>query len=92
MKYALESLPELIGEVEYRNLCIALDMPGRKVSGQELAETVHSRVCSYVRREVARSQALQSKLDGGIVGRAMNLAIHNKVTGVADHGLSAGEA
>ena len=45
MKYSLESLPELIGERDFQDLCTALDVrEGEQVTGKEFAELVRSEV------------------------------------------------
>lgn len=46
MKYALESLPELIGEDQFRDICIALGVETvvQLPSGQDFASIIRSRV------------------------------------------------
>lgn len=49
MKYALESLPELIGEHQFRDLCIALGMDTtmQVPNGADLADVVRHRVVKH---------------------------------------------
>lgn len=57
MKYALESLPELIGTKDYRDLCMAmgLDMVLQPPTGAEFAELVSGRVLAH-ERKIARRE------------------------------------
>lgn len=56
MKYALESLPELIGARDYRNLCEAMgvELSVQPPTGEEFAEIVNNRV---LRNELHRGRA-----------------------------------
>lgn len=59
MKYALESLPELIGARDYRDLCEAmgLDMSIQPPTGAEFASIVANRV---LRNEVQRDRVINA--------------------------------
>lgn len=44
MKYALESLPELIGEIQFRDLCesVGMDCSLQVPTGEEFAKAIQS--------------------------------------------------
>lgn len=57
MKYALESIPDLIGERQFRDLCIAMgiEIEIQPPSGDEFAQAVSARVVKH-HRDHARRQ------------------------------------
>ena len=63
MKYALESLPELIGEQQFRDLCVALGMDTtiQVPNGDDLAVTVRHKVFKHHLQQ-DRSRRLQPEL------------------------------
>jgi hypothetical protein len=73
MKYALESLPELIGEQDYADLCLALGVGvTEKPTGREVAATVRGAVLkqerNLARREI--SPGFNALLDADHKGAA----------------------
>lgn len=45
MKYALESLPDLLSDQDFRDLCVALGIPeGEKGTGRDVARLVRNQV------------------------------------------------
>lgn len=62
MKYALESLPELIGEQDFKDLCLMFkwhDAHGPVMSGEEFARRV--RDAAFTRRHQAQSDQEQRR-------------------------------
>ena len=64
MKYSLENLPDLIGEQDFKDLCIAIGIPaGDKVNGREFAEMVREHVTtSHLSIDRRREQLRQAGL------------------------------
>lgn len=72
MKYALESLPELIGEHQFRDLCVAMGMDTQMQvpTGADFAAVVGSRVLKHhldfdrdVRRRAVGAKSLFAQSD-----------------------------
>jgi hypothetical protein len=63
MKYALESLPELIGENQFRDLCIALgvDTNIQVPTGSDLASIIRSKVLKQHDRMASERRQMQNE-------------------------------
>lgn len=63
MKYALESIPELIGEHQFRDLCVAMGVETamQLPSGHDFAEIVATRVLRF-HRDRAEQRRRQPEL------------------------------
>jgi hypothetical protein len=70
MKYALESLPELIGEQDYVDLCVAIGIYERGVviDGRRLSDVVRHRVIK-ADRDAVRHEARQTDIFDKILSR-----------------------
>ncbi|NTF54876.1 hypothetical protein G6L12_08210 [Agrobacterium rhizogenes] len=64
MKYSIESIPQLIGEQDFKDLCLAVGIAeGEEVTGRDLAEVVRSHVVIALEKaEKAREQLRQRGL------------------------------
>lgn len=63
MKYALESLPELIGQQQFRDLCIALGFDQNRTAdptGEEVASAVRRKANLFTQKSLEEERLLSA--------------------------------